>query len=67
LEIADEAWMEILKDKIKEQILSSSGAHLDELAKIVSESNRDRWKHKIATNAVVNEYREKFSSFFDKK
>ncbi|MBS4168536.1 hypothetical protein [Parachlamydia sp. AcF125] len=67
LEMADEAWMEILKDKIKEQILSTDGSNLEELAKMVSQTNHDRWKHKIATNATVHEYREKFSSFFDKK
>jgi hypothetical protein len=65
LEMADEAWMEILKDKIKSKILESSGAHLDQLAKLVSDSNKERWKHKIAGNAVANDYRDKFSEFFD--
>jgi len=57
--------MEILKEKIKGKILESSGAHLDQLAKLVSDSNKERWKHKIAGNAVANDYREKFSEFFN--
>lgn len=67
LEMADEAWMEILKEKIKDKILESSGAQLDQLAKLVSDSNKERWKHKIAGNAVASDYRDKFSQFFNHK
>lgn len=47
LELADEAWMEVLKEKIKDQIRSKSSQHLDALAKLVSESNHSRWIHKM--------------------
>lgn len=67
LDIADEAWMELLKEKIKDQILKTNGAQLDKLAKLVSSSNSERWKYKIAGNAASNHYREKFSEYFNKE
>jgi hypothetical protein len=65
-ELADEAWMELLKDKIKQQILSSGGEHLDELAKIVAEANKERWKHKLSGKRACEEHKEKIKDFFNK-
>lgn len=45
-EIADCAWVELLKEKIKEHILASD-TKINELAKIVAEANHKRWKHKM--------------------
>lgn len=47
LELADVAWMEVLKEKIKEQILHYSEEHLNRIAKLVAESNHKRWIHKM--------------------
>lgn len=67
LELADQAWMELLKEKIKEQILASGGGHLDQLAKLVAESNRQRWQHKMASKTLCEEYKEKLCSLFKSK
>ena len=67
LEIADEAWMCLLKDKIKEQILATNGKHLDELAKLISESNNSRWKLKMAKKTNVEEFRTKIHTFFSNR
>lgn len=64
LEMADEAWMEVLKDKIKHQIETSSGKHLDQLAKLVADSNHIRWKHKMQGYKVCDEYKESILKFF---
>lgn len=64
LEMADEAWMEVLKEKIMQQIESSDGKHLDELAKLVCDSNKTRWKNKLGANKSVSEFREKISEHF---
>jgi hypothetical protein len=64
LHIADEAWMEVLKDKIKEQIIATSGPHLNELAKIISEANHGRWKNKMASKKGCKEFEEKICKFF---
>lgn len=67
LELADEAWMEILKDKIKQQIISSSGKNLDKLAKLVSDANQKRWQNKLGVNKVVSDFKEKIAEHFGKE
>ena len=66
LELADQAWMCLLKDKIKEQILASHGKHLEELAKLIADSNHSRWKLKMAKKNTVEQFREKLQGFFSK-
>jgi len=56
LALADEAWMEVLKEKIKDQIRSTSSGHLDALAKLVSESNHNRWKHKMEGKSNTEDF-----------
>lgn len=55
LEIADLAWMEALKEKIKQHILASDHK-IDEIAKIVGEANRDLWRHKMDKVKVKENY-----------
>ena len=64
LEIADMAWEEVLKDKIKEHIVSTQNARMKELAKIVSEGNNQRWKHKMEKKRGCMEFQEKLGHFF---
>lgn len=47
LELADEAWMEVLKEKIKERIRNQD-TKIDQLADIVAEANHTRWRNKIS-------------------
>lgn len=47
LQLADEAWMELLKEKIKEEIAQSAGEQISKLAKLVSTANHARWKDKM--------------------
>ncbi len=63
--MADEAWMEVLHDKIKAQILATSGSHLDKLAKIVADANKERWQHKLGKQKSCDDYKEKVSNFFE--
>lgn len=52
LAMADEAWLEVLKEKIKE-LIRSHDSKIDELAQVVAETNRNRWHEKNAT--LINE------------
>lgn len=61
---ADCAWMELLKEKIKQQIASSCGEELDQIAKVVAESNRMRWEHKLALMKTQNDFKEKLKNIF---
>lgn len=64
LEIADEAWMEVLKDEIKKHILSTQGDRMTELAKLISESNSERWKNKMEKKRGCHTFKEKLCAFF---
>lgn len=67
IEMADEAWMEVLREKIKKQVEASSGKNLDQLAKLVAEANQSRWKSKLALNKAANNFRDKVSDFFNRE
>jgi len=64
LEVADCAWTEVLKDKIKEHILQTQGDRMTELAKIVAEGNGQRWKNKMENKKNCMEFEEKLCQFF---
>lgn len=55
--IADCAWAEVLKEKIKDHIRAHD-KKIDELAKLVAEANHKRWKHKMQKDICCSEYDE---------
>ena len=56
--LADEAWREVVKDKIKREIEKTAGAKLDALAKLVAETNHRRWSHLIEGKQKCDEYKQ---------
>lgn len=64
LEIADEAWKEVLKEKIKAQIIAHKGEHLDKLAELIAKANGARWKHKISSKTKTNEFKDALKELF---
>lgn len=66
LDLADEAWMEVLKEKIKDQIRENNGKHLDALAKLVAESNNVRWKNKLSLQNTWGDFKAKVDAIFKK-
>lgn len=64
LKIADEAWMEVLKEKIKAKIIDHKGEHMEKLANIIAQANGERWKHKIASKINGNEFQDNLKEFF---
>lgn len=64
IEVADCAWSEVLKDKIKEYILSTQDERMTELAKIVAEGNNQRWKIKMEKKQACMDFKEKLRRFF---
>ena len=55
--LADEAWKEVLKEKIKQEIEKSSGAKLSALAKLVAETNGRKWAFMIQAKKGCEEYK----------
>lgn len=64
LEIADEAWREVLKEKIKDKIISYKGEHMDKLAEMIAKANGEKWKHKISAKIKCNEFKDNLKGFF---
>lgn len=65
LEMADEAWMELLHEKIKANIAASNGQQLDQLAKLVSDTNNARWKGKLGAKKGCADFKDKVNDFFN--
>lgn len=65
LGLADEAWTEVLKEKIKKKIEESNGKKLDQLAQIVSDANNARWHAKLAKKKGCSDFHEKIRNFFE--
>jgi hypothetical protein len=63
LELADCAWKEVLKEKIKEHI-KANAKHLDELASLIAEANHEKWKKKIENNKCCTSFEDKLNDFF---
>lgn len=64
LELANEAWREVLKEKIKENIRASDHK-IDKMANIVAEANRAYWHHKIAASKINEHYEIKLNDLFN--
>jgi hypothetical protein len=64
LAIADEAWYELLKEKIKKEIEKSCGPRLDKLSKLVAEANNGKWAHEIQGKVKCDEYKRNLKAMF---
>lgn len=64
LEIADEAWKEVLKEKIKAKIIAKKGEHMDKLAEMVAMANGEKWKHKITAKLKCGQFKDDLKEFF---
>lgn len=67
LELADKAWMELLKEKIKAKIAATCNDSLEQLAGIVSEANHHKWKEIMASKKCCCDYRTKLKEHFQKE
>ncbi|MGZ3732152.1 MAG: hypothetical protein ACXU9U_00205 [Parachlamydiaceae bacterium] len=63
--MADCAWKELLKEKIKENMAKTAGNHLDEIAKVVVETNHARWQNKMAIQKAKQDFKNKLDSLFN--
>lgn len=55
LALADEAWLEVLKERIKD-IIASHDSKIEEMAQIIAQANRERWHDKIDQKLNKDEY-----------
>ncbi len=64
LQLADQAWAEVLKEKMKEHILATQKDRMAELAKIVAEGNNQRWRFKMEKKQGCKSFKEQLCNFF---
>lgn len=64
LTLADEAWKEVLKEKIKAKILEKKGEHMEKLAEMVAMANGEKWKHMISAKMKCNQFKDNLKDFF---
>jgi len=64
LELADEAWQEVLMDKIKAYILKTQNDRMDKLAKVIAEGNNHRWKNRMEKKQGCKDFMEELCKFF---
>ena len=67
LMFADEAWKEVLKEKIKTIIEKEHGDHLEKLAEILAKANKEKWEYKITAKMKHKEYKETLKEYFSNK
>lgn len=63
LEIADEAWREVLKEKIKSKILTHKGEHMEKLAEMIAKANAEKWKNIISAKTNKNNFKDQLKEF----
>lgn len=67
LNVADEAYLELLKEKIKVKIEKEKGDELEKLAEIVAKANNEKWKYKLAIKVKCEEYKNNLKEYFSSK
>ncbi len=65
-ELADQAWEEVLLEKMKKHILDTQDKRMSELAKIVAEGNNQRWRNKMEKKRGCMEMQEQLMAFFSR-
>ena len=58
INLSDEAWYELLKDKMKDQIQASSGDKMDRMAEFITKANNERWAHMITGRARCEQFKQ---------
>ena len=64
LAIADEAYKELLKEKIKEKMIAKKSEHIEKLAELITVANGQKWKHMIAAKTKSHEFKDSLKNFF---
>jgi hypothetical protein len=65
--LADEAWEELMREKIRDHIEASCGTMMDELAKMAAETNMTKWKHKMATKHLHHDFKHGLRDLMNKE
>jgi hypothetical protein len=67
VELADIAWMELVKEKLKEEIRNADADHIDQLVKVISSYNRQRWHAKLSEKSGCEDLEQQVKEIFASK
>jgi hypothetical protein len=59
MDIGDEAWMELMKEKMKKHLEKTNGANMDKIAQIAVEIGTEMWKNKMMQEQKEKENEDK--------
>jgi len=63
--LADEAWYEVLKEKMKDDIRKSCGDQMEKIAKLVNETDKAKWECKMKAKSKCDEYKQNLKNLFE--
>lgn len=63
LHIADAAWKEVLKERIKDKIIAQKGEHIEKLAELIATANGEKWKYIMTAKAKCNKFKDNLKEF----
>jgi len=64
--VANKAWSELLKEKIKKRYEEKLGTKMDEIAGVAADAAIEFWRHKIESKESCKEYEAKLHSVLAK-
>ena len=62
--LANQAWMELMKEKIKKSFEAKLGKKMDKTADVVADASIACWESKMAGKQACNDYKEKLFATF---
>jgi hypothetical protein len=62
MDIADEAWEDLMRDKMKKAFEKAKGEKMDKAAALVVEASISYWEGKMKEKAKWNEFEDKLKS-----
>ncbi len=64
LTVSGTAWIDLLEEKVKQEIDKTHGDHMNKLAKLIVSSGVERWSDAISCLHKREEFREELFKFF---
>jgi hypothetical protein len=60
-ELADEAWSELMKEKIKKILEKANGERMNKTAQLIADARYSYWMNKMKAKAEEDSWKEKIS------
>jgi hypothetical protein len=65
--LADEAWEELMREKIRDHIEASCGLLMDSLAELAAKTSAEKWQHKMAAKHLNHTFKHTLKDLLNKE